>query len=1544
MTELEVTNWLYRYSVRTDGGLSNPKAFEYASWNLPKNVAIHYLPIAPQDIGPDQDFFPVRDFNRQHYVYHQLELLDKEGNPRFLSSVNVSNMVRYYYQKNRKVKRIAAANKLPMALLDKRYPIVFNYALPTLRYRYIPTAWARIFRFNNLWGTVCKTVESVANQSSRNHLLVFNLPQVIPPRAKFNSVEEFEEEAQSQGIDPQYRRKFYEGRINNDQPKMMFEDLFGGLALDLEKTIGEAELKALNDGFESFDEVSLGWDDNASIELEGCDCDLSFEAWSRVTIGWFPDDDSLQLVDLWRWLGEKREESKLNAISPDNYDKVYFVFTVAGRFSVISMGKLNEWREKSGVMSLTAKLHQYFTNMIALRQLDNRDMVIETVPETQSDRPSVIGMVTAGDSDASVVESPTDGIMPIPEVGGDNQVETSTMRNAIVAGLTNAQFAGGKQLALVDKVADLNELDSDSITEIEADDIPELPEERSVRMVNKPEKEIEKDKVVHVNTSNPIEAGIAVKSAQLLQKGVISLSEHNRHIRLSQKYKEIMVDGETLEEAAKPPVEKIWSFKPAEIPDIPNVVDKGMLQSSLINYDREYIEKVMPKDTANMVLSIQRAGVAVTSFEREEYTDALSKTVDYRIKVSPVHGKESTLSFQLPKIDKNGKYMINGVRYYMRKLHADMPIRKINTHEVALTSYYGKMFVERSQKKVASYDNWVITGIVNDILSENGKIKSAVYGNSYGENQPVPRIYSAIAQTYLELQIEGIHFFFDYPNIDKNFPVRIKAIDRLPVGKKGTSTIYMDRNGKLYEGGEKYIGTIPELIGLNESDAPTEIVVLRVMGREIPLGIVLSYMVGFNRLAKYLFTGKLSLEHASYPEMYGMEISLEADEINPVYPRRRIKGAKKDTTSDEFEVVFADEVWVFPKNCTKASLIFASLNQWRDQLKTIQVAEMDDRAYYSPMFMAKGLSNRHLNEIGLIEDMFLDPIAIEVLTKMKEPTNMRDLFIRAAEMLVDDVHKSDLDTSLMLVKGYERMNGAVYKAIVDSVRNYRNKPISVKTSIDLNPFEVLTAIQKDPSVSLVEDSNVIHNQKEKENMTYSGTGGRSKVAMTRRTRAFHQTDLGVRSEAGVDSGDVGINMFMPPNPNITSLRGTVQTVDPKKVSPTQLVSTSMLVSPFAEYDDGKRVNFINIQQDHIVAINGGSVMPVRTGYDQVLPHRADDGFSVSAEDDGVVVSITDKVMTVKYKDGRTNAFEIGRWFGRVTGHVVPHEIVTDFKEGDKFKKGTILAWNKGFIARDIRDDTQASLTSGTLAYTGLWEKNETWEDSSLISPELAARMKTKTSHVRALFSKFTDAIHNLVSVGEEVDIDTVLAVIEDRLTSSVGSDSFDALNMLSRPSPRANHAGKIEKIEVIYFGDKDDMSPSIRKIADKYDRERAKLAKELNRGDALTGEITAPARVEGISVDIDMIAILIYITEERLMSGGDKLVLSNQLKSVTAGEQRGPTYTASELWPGGGIRKIELEFSYRAEEARIVHSSIMSGMSIICQEYISWAGVQAWDS
>lgn len=1497
MNELPLDTFLYRFGIRNDAGLSTPRTFGIESWGLPKNVALHYLPIGPQDMGPEADFWPLIGFPRQHYVYHVLEQVGKEGNPRFLPAVNVNNLVRYYYTSHRTVRRV---NKLQAALMDKRYPIVYNYAIPPLRYRYLKTPWTRVYRFNNLWETLIANVEEAAKASTRTHLVFFNIPQVLPPRSKFHSVEEAEITAEEMGIPKGYAK---DGTVESSSTS--FAELFAPVASSLTEILGENAFNEL--ASESFDESSLGWtDSDATISLDGCDCDISFEAWSRVNIGWFPDDDSMRLVDLWRWLGENPENSKLNAISPENYEKVIFVFCAAGRYSLVSMANLHAWKEKNGATAMAPRFHNYMSALSAYLQVDQKDMILETIPESITDKPEVMGIIPSGQEDTSIVES---GIQAVT--------------GSVSSVLSNAKIAavGKRQLSLVEDSSDINDIDNENITEIDDEELPTLPEQRSIRLAVKPEKE-KQDPVITVDTSNPLEAGIATKSAELLRKGIISPAEHQRHVKLSKRYKEIKVDGTTLEKQMVLPEKEIWEFKPAEIPDIPVVVDKGMLKSSLINFDRDYVEKVMPHDTVNCVMAVQRAGFAITGFEKEEYTDALSKTIDYRIKVTPVHGKESTLAFQLPKIDRNGKYMINGVRYYQRKLRADKPIRKINTYQVALSTYYGKLFCERSTRKSNSFDNWIANLITNDLLSDNGHIKDAVYGNSYGEKQDVPRMYSAIAQIYLEFKLKGIHFHFNYGAIGKTFPAwKDKPVNpnEVPCGFQGDKVVTMDRNGDLTVAGKK-IGNVPSLLGADLNTAPQELCVLRVLGQDIPIGIVLGYLYGINTLSKVI----------AYPD--GQE-----------YPRRRVKGGKRDTAANEFEVVFKDEIWVFPRAGSKQSLIWASLNSWKNQLRTVQVAELNDRENYFPLFTGNGLGFRHLNELGLIEDMFLDPIAIENLRAMGEPTEIKELLVRAVEMLVTDVHKSDLDTSLTLIKGYERMNGAVYKALVDSVRNYRNKPVSVKSALDLNPFEVLTAIQNDPSVSQVEDSNVVHNMKEKENMTYSGTGGRSKLAMVRRTRAFHSTDTGIRSEAGVDSGDVGINMFTPANPNFTSLRGTVESLDPVKASPTQIISSSMLLSPFAEYDDGKRVNFINIQQDHVIATKDSLEYPVKTGYDSVTSHRVDDLFSATAEDDGTVVSIEGKVITVKYKNGKTEAFRIGRRFGKVTGHVVPHDIVTDLKAGQKFTKGTVLIRNSGFFNPDKRVPGQVCQKGGVLPYTALIEKTETWEDSSLISPELAAKMITRVGHHRVIYCKFTDEVHNLVKVGDEVDIDTVLAVVQDVTVAAAGSqDAYDSLNLLSRPTPRAGEEGVVDEITVTYFGDKEDMSPSLRKIADKYDRERGALAKALMQGDAKTGEISSPARIDGVSIDIDMMAIEIFITEERSMSGGDKLVLSNQLKSVAAGEQKGPTETSDELWEGGGTRKVELEFSYRAEEARIVHSSIMGGLSIISQEYIGFKTAQAF--
>ena len=62
-------------------------------------------------------------------------------------------------------------------------------------------------------------------------------------------------------------------------------------------------------------------------------------------------------------------------------------------------------------------------------------------------------------------------------------------------------------------------------------------------------------------------------------------------------------------------------------------------------------------------------------------------------------------------------------------------------------------------------------------------------------------------------------------------------------------------------------------------------------------------------------------------------------------------------------------------------------------------------------------------------------------------------------------------------------------------------------------------------------------------------------------------------------------------------------------------------------------NFVSIQQQHGIAVEGGSSMPLITGYEQVIANRVTDLFAVVAQQDGEVVALSNKVIILLYKDG-----------------------------------------------------------------------------------------------------------------------------------------------------------------------------------------------------------------------------------------------------------------------------------------------------------------------
>lgn len=297
----------------------------------------------------------------------------------------------------------------------------------------------------------------------------------------------------------------------------------------------------------------------------------------------------------------------------------------------------------------------------------------------------------------------------------------------------------------------------------------------------------------------------------------------------------------------------------------------------------------------------------------------------------------------------------------------------------------------------------------------------------------------------------------------------------------------------------------------------------------------------------------------------------------------------------------------------------------------------------------------------------------------------------------------------------------------------------------------------------------------------------------------------------------------------------------------------------------------------------------------MLSHRTDDLYAYTAKDDGRIVEKTDKHVIVEYKDGTKVTIEIGRRFGSFDGVTIPHMIACDLKEGQRVKKGEIVTYNSNYFVRDRLDKKQVLWKAGIIAKTALLEGTDTFEDSSAISPRLAEKMKTELTKVRMIRVNFDQEIHNLVKPGDEVDIESILCTIENPVgagDSLFAGETLETLKAISSLTPKAKIIGRVEKIEVLYNGDKDDMSASLKKITNASDREIARNAEAIGKPKT-DGRVDSGYRIENRPLEMDSLVIKVYMTGPQPAGVGDKGVFGSQMKTVFGRVMAGVNETES---------------------------------------------------
>lgn len=881
---------------------------------------------------------------------------------------------------------------------------------------------------------------------------------------------------------------------------------------------------------------------------------------SRMTLDPFHSNETLTLLDIWKWLGDSRKDSVLNMISPEHYDKIHFIFIEAGKWSVINLGLINEWRstgatdaeETTDASGMSASAMQrrflrYITTIFESGTMgaNTADPIVNSVIKEEVNRvednasvvqtnlPDKSDVILSDVKNEELNKQPVSAEQPIV----DKRVDLSKLTgkpDKNVLGVNENATNRNKKIELVSTVStpeieDGLDQELDSLDHFFKDD---------------------PDEIIHetINSLPPLERGIMKKADELAEEGLISAAQYRRIEVLSTKYKELpnpLGEG-TFEDLATVSSEDITLPQVIPFADDPAILDKSMLNHLIEDMDKKYNSTVLEKDVASMVLNIQKAGIAVTKYEVEKIEDVLNEYHSYSIRLAPVNGSPSVIRFRLPIIDEDGSYKNNGIVNKIRKQRVDNPIRKVKEGKVALTSYYSKLFVTRSEKVVNNYEKWLFNNIIIKMQEVDSHIQKLVYSNSWNSNYKAPRIYSILAKHFKEFEVNDNFFFFDYAErINKFGEDRVKAHEvdgRAVAGAHSDGLIVATTDDEFVLVTDKEeidLGNIIDILQIEETKSPIEIAELTVLNKTIPVGVVLSYLLGFNVALK----------------------------LSKVEYRKVPTGERFSLREDEFVIKFLDETLIFSKRDKVASLLFGGFIKYKDFIKRYGVSTFNKKDIYYNLLDSSGLGLRYLREMGLLMDMWVDPVTESILKDMKEPTEFVGLLFRSIELLLTDWSPDESDLRYQRIRGYERFSGFVYQELIKSVRMYNVQSTAINASIQMHPEAVWREIDKDVSKYLIQESNPLHNLKEKETVTFSGSGGRSAETMTKGSRVYHENDLGVISEASPDNKSVGAIAYLTPNPNFKSLRGLVKDVPFNEIENSSLLSTSALVSPCVDMDD-----------------------------------------------------------------------------------------------------------------------------------------------------------------------------------------------------------------------------------------------------------------------------------------------------------------------------------------------------------------------------------------
>ena len=360
----------------------------------------------------------------------------------------------------------------------------------------------------------------------------------------------------------------------------------------------------------------------------------------------FPSETELDILELFRWLhNDSKHDTPLDILDMDYYHKVSLVFRYEDHYSVINLGLLGESLSKKddkddtvigfgGLSDDNIKRRQIFSESgINIREKRDgktlsrmllsflyRNQITEHADDISDDLGVYEGELPDGE-DSNIDLIIDQDLQTIHEVSTKKKSKTiTTIDLDIESKLNNYTFTVPK-----------DQLDANvALTEA----IDALAEQGTLTAADYRSLNREASKVAKL--SDPFGTDKSILEASVVTKEDIKLPDGG-----------------------------------GKIPDNITVFDKGMLNASMQDFDRHYVDNILPKDITSMFLNLQRAGIIVQDVQVDKQPSIIGGYEVHTLKVKPIDGDSSIIRYKLPIINNDGSYTTNSNTYKLRKQKAD---------------------------------------------------------------------------------------------------------------------------------------------------------------------------------------------------------------------------------------------------------------------------------------------------------------------------------------------------------------------------------------------------------------------------------------------------------------------------------------------------------------------------------------------------------------------------------------------------------------------------------------------------------------------------------------------------------------------------------------------------------------------------------------------------------------------------------------------------------------------------------------------------------